>query len=178
MRNSILLTVIALLFSSECSSAGEVPPVDGVGVPFEDALLDKMVGHWRLSGTVGGHSAVHTVEAKWILNHQFLLIHEIETADGGTGKPLYEAMPLIGYDHMSDRYVAHWIDVFGGRFSETLGFGVRNGDEVNLVFEYPDGPFHTDFVWDDAYHVWHWHMTQKDGTGKWSEFANFTLSRD
>jgi hypothetical protein len=42
---------------------------------------------------------------------------------------------------MSERYVAHWIDVFGGRFSETLGYGKRAGDEIDFIFEYPDGPF-------------------------------------
>lgn len=35
--------------------------------------------------------------------------------------PNYEAMVFIGYDNTSERYVVHWIDVFGGRFSETLG---------------------------------------------------------
>jgi hypothetical protein len=30
----------------------------------------------------------------------------------------YEAMVFIGYDNTSERYVAHWIDIFGGRFSK------------------------------------------------------------
>ena len=54
---------------------------------------------------------------------------------------------MIGYDHTSERYVAHWMDIYGGRFSETLGYGVRSGDQIEFVFEYPDGPFHTTFRW-------------------------------
>lgn len=36
---------------------------------------------------------------------------------------------------MSERYVAHWLDVFGGRFSETLGFGKREGNSIRFLFE-------------------------------------------
>jgi hypothetical protein len=36
-----------------------------------------------------------------------------------------QAWIFLGFDHRSERYVAHWIDMFGGRASETLGFGTR-----------------------------------------------------
>jgi hypothetical protein len=39
--------------------------------------------------------------------------------------PAYQAAVFIGFDNTSERYVAHWIDAGGGRFSETLGFGKR-----------------------------------------------------
>lgn len=54
--------------------------------------------------------------------------------------PAYDAHVYIGHDNASDRYVAHWIGLFGGRWSETLGFGSRDGDSIRFVFEYPDGP--------------------------------------
>jgi hypothetical protein len=38
--------------------------------------------------------------------------------------------------------VLHHLAIFGGRYSETLGYGARNGNEVRFVFEYPDAPFH------------------------------------
>ena len=40
-----------------------------------DPLLDKMLGHWTMNGKLLGQPTTHTVEAKWILNHQFLKIH-------------------------------------------------------------------------------------------------------
>ncbi len=49
--------------------------------------------------------------------------------------PQYEALVFLGYDNASERYVAHWIDVFGGRFSETLGYGTRSGDSIKFIFE-------------------------------------------
>ena len=51
---------------------------------------------------------------------------------------------------MTERYVAHWIDVFGGRFSETLGYGKRVGNKINFIFEYTDGPFRTNLIWNAA----------------------------
>jgi hypothetical protein len=49
------------------------------------------------------------------LDHQFL---RLEMKDVAT-PPAYEATVYIGYDKTGERYVAHWLDVFGGRFSET-----------------------------------------------------------
>lgn len=152
------------------------PPIDGVSAVLSDPLLDKMVGHWTMSGKLLGKPATHTVDVEWVLNHQFLEIHEVGPIDPKTGKPDYEAMPMIGYDNMSERYVAHWIDVYGGRFSETLGYGKRTGNEIDLVFEYPDGPFHTNLIWDEAHGQWHWQMTQKTASGQWKPFADLVLS--
>jgi len=42
-------------------------------------------------------------------------IHGWGPPEPKTAKPQYEAMPMIGYDNLSERYVVHWI-VFGGRF--------------------------------------------------------------
>jgi hypothetical protein len=150
--------------------------VDGVDAVFTDPLLDKMVGHWAMTGKLLGQPAKHSVDVEWVLNHQFLEIHEVGPIDRKTGKPEYEAMPLIGYDNMSERYVAHWIDVFGGRFSETLGYGKRTGNEIDFIFEYPDGPFHTNFTWDAAHAKWHWQMTQKSASGQWNSFADLMLT--
>ena len=89
----------------------------------------------------------------------------------------YEAMVFIGYDNASERYVAHWIDIFGGRFSETLGFGRRQGDSIGFVFEYPDGPFHNTFTWDPTTKKWTFLMEQKNSSGKWVQFAKDELKR-
>src|SRR5258705_9528791 len=104
-------------------------------------LLDKMAGHWTMNGELMGQPATHTVQAKWILNHRSLKIRECGPPDPKTAKPQYEAMPMIGCDNLSERYVVHRIDVFGRRFSETLGCGKRVGSEIDFIFEYPDSPF-------------------------------------
>lgn len=48
---------------------------------------------------------------------------------------------FLGYDPISERYVWHLMDIFGARYSETLGCGTRDGSQIHFVFEYPDGPF-------------------------------------
>ncbi len=69
------------------------------------------------------------------------------------------------------------MDVFGGRFSETLGYGTRDGNEIRFVFEYPDGPFHTTFQWNPAQGTWKWLMEQKNKAGQWAPFADLMLTR-
>jgi hypothetical protein len=110
------------------------------------------------------------LKAEWVLDHQFL---RLEMKDVGTPAQ-YEAVCYIGYDNASERYVAHWIDIFGGRVSETLGYGKRDGTAIHLVFEYPDGPFHSDYTLDPKT-GWKIDMTQKGADGKWRDFAHYRL---
>ena len=112
-----------------------------------------------------------------MLNHQFVKIEERDLNVPAKASVAYEANVFLGYDNASERYVVHWIDVYGGRFSETLGYGKRSGNEIEFVFEYPDGPFHTAFRWRPESGAWQWLMTQKDKRGKWTEFGNMTLTR-
>jgi hypothetical protein len=148
------------------------PPPDGPQHTFQDELLDKMTGQWKLTGTIRGQTVEHKVEAQWTLNHQFLQVHEKDTAT----PPGYEANPMIGYDNTSERYVAHWLDIYGGRVSETLGYGTRSGDQIEFVFEYPDGPFHTTFRWSPENSTWQWFLEQKDRDGKWTTFADLKFT--
>ncbi len=44
---------------------------------------------------------------------------------------------------MSERYVVHWVDVFGGRFSETPGYEKRVGNEIDYHVHSAHCPLHT-----------------------------------
>lgn len=144
---------------------------------WHDDLIDHMSGSWRLEGKVMGHDAHHAVHAEWTLNHQFLEIHEKTAATAPDLEQRYEANWYLGFDPISERYVVHLLDVFGGRFSETLGYGVRDGSSIKIVFEYPDGPFHTTFSWSREHDTWQWVMEQKDKKGTWTLFADLKLTR-
>jgi hypothetical protein len=144
---------------------------------FNDELLGRMAGSWKMEGVLLGKNATHSVHAQWVLNRQFLQIHEKDTAPAASGAVPYEAIVMVGWDAPSERYVAHWIDIYGGRVSETLGYGVRSGDRIEFVFEYPDGPFHTTFQWLPERGTWQWLMRTKDKLGHWTDFANLTLRR-
>ena len=165
----------------------ETIEIDGPNRPFKDSLLDQLVGKWNVTGNIAGQSIKHFCEADWVLNHQFLRVHFI---DVGSRKPQdqrdnkehehppYEAMVFVGYDNMSERYVVHWLDIFGGRFSETLGFGARKNDEsIKFSFEYPPGPVHNTFTRNPLKDLWSVLIEEKDDKGKWIVFANEVLER-
>lgn len=148
-------------------------PLDGRNRIFRDDLLDNLSGDWKLTRRIRGQSVENSVKAEWVLNHQFMLVHMKDVSS----PPSYEAMVFIGYDNAGERYVAHWIDVFGGRFSETLGYGRRSGNSIKFVFEYPDGPFNNTLTWNPETKGWTFLMEQKDRSGKWAVFAEDTLRR-
>ena len=77
----------------------------------------------------------------------------------------------IGYDSAGKHYVVHWIDVFGGHFSQTLGSGKRDGNALAITFDYPDGEFQNTFTFDPKDRTWISLMRQKDKSGNWSTFA-------
>jgi hypothetical protein len=165
------LLVLLPLFAFFQSKPPE--PLDGPNRPFHDDLLDNLQGQWKLNGNIAGHPAEAELEAAWVLNHQFLKVHEKATTPI-PGRPLYEADVYIGYDNASERYVAHWIDIYGGRFSETIGFGTRSGNNIKFVFEYPDGPFHNTFSWNAGSKSWRFLLEQKNDAGKWGVFSDRT----
>jgi hypothetical protein len=141
--------------------------------PFQDELLANLAGNWEAKGTIRGRVVEHRVDAEWTLQHQFLQIHEKDAAQ----RPAYEAIVMVGYDRLSERYVMHWMDIYGARVSETLGYGQRSGNQIEFVVEYPEGPFHTVFRWLPESREWQWHMRTKDASGKWTDFAELKLKR-
>jgi len=152
-------------------SLAQAPP------EWKDELVEHMTGHWTMTGQVMGREAHHDVQAEWVLNQQFLRIHEKTAASAPATERRYEAIWFLGYDSVSERYVLHLMDVFGTRYSETLGYGTRDGNAIRFVFEYPDGPFHTAFRWSPETGSWQWLLEQKDKDGKWTNFADFKLTR-
>ena len=172
-RKFFLSTVLSTVCLALAPSGGRTQ----TPVSWPDDLVNQMTGTWKLEGKIMGRDAHHEVRAQWVLNHQFLNIQEKTSAGAPESERRYEANWFIGYDPTSERYVVHLLDVFGGRFSETLGYGTRDGDSLRLVFEYPDGPFHTTYRWSPKEGTWQWVMEQKDKSGKWTKFANVRLTR-
>jgi hypothetical protein len=160
---------IALLMSAGFASAQRPAPL-------QDELADKLVGAWNLDGSVMGRQAHHRLRAQWVLGHEFLRLEEETSADAPASESRYEAIWFLGYDDVDRHYVLHLMDLFGGRFSETLGNGVRDGNVLRFNLEYPDGPFRTTWAWDDASKSWKWHMEQKNKAGEWTTFADFWMT--
>jgi hypothetical protein len=170
MKIRLLFLALDALFISAFALA-QAPPA------WHDELAEHMAGAWKIEGQVMGRPAHHEVQAEWALDHQFLRIHEKTSADAPAAESRYEAIWFLGYDSISERYVLHLMDLFGARYSETLGYGVREGNDIRFVFEYPDGPFHTVYRWIPQKDSWQWLMEQKNKEGKWTPFADLMLTR-
>jgi len=173
-------------FDTEILLTYDSVEIDGPNHPFKDNLLDTLVGRWDVTGKIAGQSIRHLCEVDWVLNHQFLRVHFIDVdsrkpqdqREKGHQHPPYEAIVFVGYDNMSERYVVHWLDIFGGRFSEALGFGEReNSESIKFVFQYPSGPLHNTFHRNTDKDTWSIVIEQKDDKGKWTAFANEVLER-
>jgi len=96
--------------------------------------------------------------------------------------PAYEANMYIGDAPVGDRLVAHWLDNFGGWWSGTLGYARRAGANtrrtaITLVFDYPDGLFHTTFTLGDDQSTWSVLMQDRAPGGSWREFAHYAVRR-
>ena len=139
----------------------------------EDDLLDKLAGSWRIVREFKNRKVENNATVEWVLNHQFLRIHMVDV----NTPPKYEAMVFIGFNPSQNRYVGHWIDVFGGEFSETLGFGVRNGNSIEFTFQYPDALLTNVFSFDPASGRWTSKIDQQDQTGAFVPFCVDTYSR-
>ena len=142
------------------------------GARLDDALLQKLEGRWDLVREVRGEVVRNTLEASWVLNHQFLQVHMLDTAK----PPAYEALVLIGFDARTQEYVAHWTDSWGGEFA-AVGRGRRQGDAVEFRFEYPDGPFFNTFRWDATNGSWTFVGGNVDRDGRRVPFLKDRLTR-
>lgn len=140
---------------------------------FTDTLLNNLTGNWIASGSVGSEKVVYSFRVQWVLNHQFLEMAFADTAS----KPEYTAKVFIGYDCQKDKYVIHWIDNFGGAFSETLGYGTMQNQSIEMLFEYPTGLLLNTFSFDKKNNQWTSHSVTKDEKGNWETFGYIVLKK-
>jgi hypothetical protein len=168
-RRSLLVSATGLL---ALGSGGVLAQVDGPKARFEDDLISNLEGAWNLHRKIRGTEVENSVNASWVLNHQFLYLHMKDVNE----PPVYEAIVLIGFIHSSGRYVAHWTDTFGGKFS-AIGTGERRGNSIEFRFEYPDGPFFNTFSWSPEAQQWTFRGESQDASGQRRLFAFDTLDR-
>lgn len=161
---AIRLLALLSLCPSISARAEEVP--DGPKAIFNDAFIENLVGDCIVNRQIHGKVVQNSLRVEWVLNHQFLQLHMKDVAD----PPTYEALVLLGYNYSDKRYVAHWCDTFGGKFS-TIGYGRRSGDSIEFAFEYRDGPFFNTFSWTAANEGWTMRMESQTNTGKRELFA-------
>jgi hypothetical protein len=167
-RVLMIAMTLALLLLTGAAAFAQQPTL-------QDPLLDKMLGNWVLTGTITGKPVTHDVAIRWVLNHQFVEIHEVSQEKTSNGSPQYEAWVFLGWDSPKNRYVVHWIDVFGGGFS-SRGYAPKEESSIPIVFESDDGKFHTTFSLNRNTNIWFWAMDNEQN-GKLREFARLKMVR-
>ena len=148
----------------------EYPPI---------SLLDRLGGHWTMTGTLGGRRITHDVDAVWVLKREYLQIHEVSREKDASGTPDYEAIVLIGWNAKTNEYGCLWLDStaawdFSGH---GLAHGPRETNSVPLVITLSDREsIHTTFRYDPPHDSWQ--LTIDDVTdGKGDRFGDVRLTR-
>jgi hypothetical protein len=147
--------------------------------PIQDPLIQRLAGTWVLRGTIAGSQTTHDVEATWVLEHQYLQLHEVAREKDDKGRPAYEALVYIGWDKRTSSFACLWLDTTGGGglVGEGIGHGTRAGDEIPFLFKAADGSlFHTTFAYDRGADAWRWIMDGEQD-GRPQPFARVTLTR-
>ena len=170
MRTALVLVASVLLFSF---------PASAQEPPFQDPLLDRLVGQWVLQGTIDGQKTTHDVVAEWVLDHRYVRLHEVSRETDARGGPAYEAIVFIGWDKRTGEYACLWLDSTGGGglAPPVVGHAKRSGDRIPIVFKVADSStFHTTFAYTKGTDSWQWLMDGEEG-GRLQPFARVTLSR-
>jgi hypothetical protein len=168
-RRHFHLALLAALSAPALAQEGTA--IDGSRGRFDDDLISRLEGRWKISRQIRGTTVENLATATWVLNHQFLQLHMQDVAS----PPKYEAIVLIGYVYADKQYVAHWTDSFGAKFS-AVAKGTRNGNAVEFRFDYADGPFFNTFSWYPERKEWVLRMESQAPSGERRPFATDTLS--
>jgi hypothetical protein len=166
-----LACVVVALLAVSVFSVGQPPQPT-----FHDELLDHFQGAWVLQGTIAGKETTHNLSNDWVLGHQYLRIHEASREKNAKGEPAYEATVFVGWDQATSRYLAIWLDVWGGFGKATVGYAPKTGDEIRFLFNDGKSDFHTTFLYDRKADTWEWRMDSEEN-GKLVPFARVKLTR-
>lgn len=152
------------------TALGAQTPVGAPPVP----VLERLIGHWTMTGTVQGQPATYRLDVAWTLQRRFVELHMVDVQNT---PPQYEARVFIGPDTVPGRILGHWLDSFGAAYSVPHASGLAAGDSLTLDFPYAGGPFHDTFIYDAASDTWAIRLDAADGAGGWKRFAEYRARR-
>jgi hypothetical protein len=166
-RTALLIPILVAMWSGGHAAAQQPT--------FRDALMDRLVGDWVLSGTINGHATTHDIRAEWVLNHQYVRIHETSRETNAGGEPAYDAFVFIGWNAGIKQYSCAWLDVYGSISAESIAYADPSGDKLAFLFKAPDGDFHTTFAYDEKTNSWEMKM-DSEAKGRLEPYARTVLT--
>lgn len=168
---------VALAFAVLLASAG-LAQNRATSAP--EALMDQMTGHWVMIGTIGKKHTTHDVDVDWVLNREYVRIHEVSRDKDATGAIGYEAWIYLVWDGKKGEYAIMWLDNTAATnfAADGVGHAKPDGDRIPFLFKGADGSgIHTVFAYDRAKDQWSWTIDNLDKSGKSSPFAQLMLTR-
>src|SRR5262245_28697709 len=75
-----------------------------------EALLDALTGRWVMTGTIAKKPTTHDVDVDWVLEREYIRIHEVSRDTDAGGGPGYEAWIYIVWDTKKSEYAVMWLD--------------------------------------------------------------------
>ncbi|MGA2754370.1 MAG: hypothetical protein ABSE53_11440 [Terracidiphilus sp.] len=167
------LAALTLLVLASFSASAQQPTG-------KDPLLDRLAGNWILQGVIAGHETTHDIESEWVLNHEYLRVHETSRERNAGGQPAYEAIVLIEWDQSLSEYRCMWLDSTGGGglSAQGIAHGTRGDHQIAFFFrdKDPDSGVRTTFVYSQATDSWNW-LIDNETSGKLTPFARVKLTR-
>jgi hypothetical protein len=142
-------------------------------------LLARIGGRWVLEGTIAGKAVTHDVVANSVLNGQYVQLHEVSREHDAQGRPAYEALVYLTWEQNRGEYSCLWLDSTSnaGLSNRVTCRAKPSGDELPLVFHYPDGTtFHTTFAYNRTADTWRWTLDGEE-KGQLVPFARMRMRR-
>ena len=123
---------------------------------FHDDLLDHLVGNWHDTAVAHGSTFTSEIDVRWVLNHQYLLIHLKSNEVIPWWSVEMEYYEYIGYNHYQKRYTVHGMSIEGDEdFSEGFGYGYRNGNEFKTINKFSrDTSIVQRYMWQSQNKTW------------------------
>ena len=175
MHARLLLVALAFAFLAAPVALAQNQPT---GAP--EALLDRMTGHWVMTGIIRKTPTTHDVDVEWVLKREYIRIHELSRDKGAGGGIGYEAWVYLVWDAKNGEYAVMWLDntVATNFAAEGIGHAKPDGDRIPFIFKDADGSgIHTIFTYDRAKDAWSWTIDNVDKAGQSSPFASLSLTR-
>ena len=170
------IVILVCVFCALCSP-GSLLAQKSADMPVQ--LLDHLTGNWVLQGTIAGKATTHDVQAAWVLNREYVQMHEVSREKNSAGGPAYEAIVFLSWDAKPQQYTCLWLDstAGGGLSAEGLAHADLAGDSIPLVFTLsPSDQIRNTFSYDKTADTWRWVIDSVE-KGQTQRFADVTLTR-
>jgi hypothetical protein len=122
-KSNALMTAASVLLLAGCSTNHHASNLESTAAPsasneiltkpINESLLNRMIGKWVLQGQIDGKETTHDIDAEWVLNHEYLRLHEVSRERNANGDPAYEAIVFFSWDAHSGEYSCQWLDSTG-----------------------------------------------------------------